>query len=188
MARMFSDIGSFVRFVETVAIAAGDDGKEQALETMAKAIKAKARGVLGTYEYPEWPQLADATQEERARLGYPANEPLLRDGTLRESIDYTIIKPGELAEVGSNLDIAVFQELGTERIPARSFLALTGAKYGEAAAEAAGAIVAAAIADKRVLGGELRELFHILHKLGHELKEDAKELLDSADEKDEQQK
>jgi hypothetical protein len=79
---MFNSIGEFTRFATTVAIAAGDDGRKEALEVLAKVIKAKARSVISTCEYPEWPQLADATQAEREREGYPANEPLLREGTL----------------------------------------------------------------------------------------------------------
>jgi hypothetical protein len=151
-------------------------GFAQYLLHVAKAITAKSKAVLGSYEYG-WPPLQPETVARKAT----GDSPLLETGEMRDSIGYTIIEPGKRAEVGSNSDIAVYQELGTETIPARSFLAQTGARHGKAAAELAGAIVAASIADKRVLGGELRELFHVLDKLGHSLKEDAKELLDEAD-------
>jgi hypothetical protein len=182
--RMFANIGEFTRFISAVAIAAGDDGKKEALEVMAKAITAKAKSVLGTHEYSEWPPLQPETIARKAT----GDSPLLETGEMRDSIGYKIIRPGELAEVGSDSDVAVYMELGTQTVPARSFLALTGAKHGEAAAELAGGIVAAAIADRRVLGGELRELLHILHKLGHELKEDAKELLDESDKEEGEKK
>jgi hypothetical protein len=175
MAQMFT-LGSFARFLVDEVIVNADTGRKEALEVMAKAIKSKARGVLGTHEYG-WPPLEPETIARKAT----GDSPLLETGEMRDSIDYTIIEPGKRAEVGSNSDIAVFMELGTERVPARSFLAQTGARHGKAAAELAGAIVAAAIADRRVLGGELRELFHVLHKFGHSLREDAKELLDEAD-------
>jgi hypothetical protein len=51
MARFFNSIGEFTRFISAVAVAAGDDGKKEALEIMARAIRNKARSVLGTYEY-----------------------------------------------------------------------------------------------------------------------------------------
>jgi phage gpG-like protein len=184
--RTFTSIGGFTNFLTGELLVNADAGRKEALEALARIIAAECRRVIGTYELG-WEQLAEATQEERARLGYPPNEPLLREGTLRDSIGHEIVEPGKLAIVGSTSDIAVYQELGTSTIPARSFLAATAAQKGEAAAKIAGAIIAAAIADRRVLGGELRELFHILHRLGHRLEEDARELLDNAD-KDEGKK
>jgi hypothetical protein len=176
MAPQIFTLGGFARFVTTELIVNADAGRKEALEIMAKAIKAKAKSVLGTHEY-NWPPLEPETIARKAT----GDSPLLETGEMRDSIGYTIIEPGKRAEVGSDMDIAVYQELGTETIPARSFLAQTGARHGKAAAELAGAIVAASIADKRVLGGELRELFHVLDKLGHSLKEDAKELLKDSD-------
>jgi hypothetical protein len=76
---------------------------------------------MGTYDY-DWPQLAESTQRERERLGFAANEPLLRTGDLRESIEYTVLPREAAVEIGSNDKIAVYQELGTSRIPPRSFL------------------------------------------------------------------
>jgi hypothetical protein len=52
---------------------------------------------------------------ERVRNGFAANEPLPRTGQLRDSIEWTA--QGNEGFVGSNLDIAVYQELGTSRIP-----------------------------------------------------------------------
>ena len=80
---------------------------------------------LGSYHgavgpFPRWQQLAPATQEERARLGYAPNDPLYRDGTLARSIEFTI--QGSTGHIGSDLDIAVYQEVGTGRIPPRPFL------------------------------------------------------------------
>src|ERR1700733_4246166 len=95
--------------------------REVALETACKMIVAEAKSAIGTYTF-EWPQLAESTQAERAREGYPANEPLLRTGEMRDSISYTIDKPGEEATVGSTSEIALWQELGTGKIPPRPFL------------------------------------------------------------------
>lgn len=80
---------------------------------------------LGEYQaavgpFPKWQQLAAETQAERARLGYAPNDPLLRDGILARSIQITI--KGDTGYVGSDDPVAVYQELGTARIPARPFL------------------------------------------------------------------
>jgi phage gpG-like protein len=179
--RSFTSIGSFVNFLTAEVAVSADTGRKAALEALAKIIAAECKRVIGTYELG-WPQLAEATQAERERLGYSANEPLLREGTLRDSIGYEIVKPGELAIVGSTSEIAVYQELGTSTIPARSFLAATAAQKGEAAAKIAGGIVAAAIASGRLFRGELRELFEIMHKLGHNIKEDFEHLVEEGDE------
>ena len=60
------------------------------------------------------------TKADRASQGYPEDEPLLRSGEMRDSIEHTVGK--EEAQIGSNNDKAVWQELGTEHIPPRSFL------------------------------------------------------------------
>ena len=48
------------------------------------------------------------------------DDPLLRTGEFRDSIEHTV--QDSVAQVGSNNDVAVYQELGTNRIPPRSFL------------------------------------------------------------------
>ena len=80
---------------------------------------------IGEYQaavgpFPKWQQLAAETQAERARLGYAPNDPLLREGDLARSIEFTI--KGNTGYVGSNDPVAEYQELGTARIPARPFL------------------------------------------------------------------
>src|SRR6185437_3640821 len=90
-----------------------------ALEKAAKLVEKEAKNVLGSYEYG-WPQLAPSTQKERERQGFAPNEPLLRTGEMRDSIQHSA--DHHEARVGSNSDIAVYQELGTSKIPPRSFL------------------------------------------------------------------
>jgi hypothetical protein len=112
---------SFAAFATGLAVEI-DKAQRHAIEKAAVMIETEAKRVIGQYaDGYDWPQLADATQEERARLGFPPNEPLLRTGEMRDSIEHTIISSRE-AEVGSDSDIAVYQELGTSKIPPRSFL------------------------------------------------------------------
>lgn len=104
------------------------------LELGLKAIEHKALGhvleilekdmqtQIGEYQdqvgpYPEWAPLADSTEAEKARLGYPANAPLLREGDLQES--FTHEQDGDEGIVGSTDPIMEFHEFGTIKMPPR---------------------------------------------------------------------
>jgi len=103
--------------------------EERGLEKAAKIIETEAKRVIGTYDYG-WTPLAASTVAQKAN----GDTPLLETGAMRESIEHTV--HGRKAEVGSNSDIAVYQELGTARIPARSFLAGASVHKGKEAAHA----------------------------------------------------
>ena len=97
------------------------------MQRACEAVQKRAQHYIGSYHgaagpFAAWEKLAPSTVEDRVRHGYAPDQPLLREGTLRASIEYTI--KGNQGWVGSNLDIAVFQELGTSRIPPRPFLEL----------------------------------------------------------------
>ena len=98
----------------------------KALDHAAKLVEAEAKREIGDYQpdkgpFAAWAELADSTQKDRAAKGFPENEPLLRTGALRDTIEHTV-KSHHEAEVGSDSLIAVYQELGTNHIPPRSFL------------------------------------------------------------------
>jgi phage gpG-like protein len=114
----FTSLGAFAAHM-TGMIAHVEHAKHAALEEAAKIVEKGAKENIGTYNLG-WPQLAEATQKERVARGFSANDPLLRKGDLRDSIGHTV--GHDEAHVGSNLDVAVWQELGTKRIPPRSFL------------------------------------------------------------------
>src|SRR6266480_157414 len=75
----------------------------------------EAKRVIGE-GYDFWPALKPETLARKMM-----NTPLLESGALRGSIEWN--SSGNEGYVGSNSDIAGFQELGTSRIPPRSFLA-----------------------------------------------------------------
>jgi phage gpG-like protein len=147
--------------------------KKTAIHVMAQMIAEEAKRVLGSYDY-DWPQLAPATQADRVQAGFAANEPLLRTGELRDSIEYKVTSD-HTAEVGSNLDVAVFQELGTIHIPPRSFLAAAAAHKGEDAAKVAGKIIANAIREAGHIFNAEAEIWRIAidaaKELGHTIRE-----------------
>lgn len=98
------------------------------LERAAKVVEKQAKAYIGTYDArPVWPELAERTKSERSRLGFSDNEPLLRTGELRDSIEHTVSHmPGLVgdleAQIGSNNQKAVWHELGTSKAPPRPFL------------------------------------------------------------------
>ena len=95
----------------------------------AKILLTKTRSMFGHYHrgagpFQGWPQLEDATKEERVRQGYTENEPLLRSGDLMRS--YEMEHEGLTAGVGSAEEKALGQEIGVpgHNVPARSTLGL----------------------------------------------------------------
>lgn len=104
-----------------------------ALEKAARIVEAEAKSEIGHRQgqagpFKAWEPLAETTihgykgHPGKADLGHspPDYDPLLRDGGMRDSIQHVV--RGNEAHVGSNDDKAVWQELGTTDIPARSFL------------------------------------------------------------------
>ncbi|WOJ89848.1 hypothetical protein RZS28_00595 [Methylocapsa polymorpha] len=120
--------------------------KLAAMERACTVLEESAKGAIGTYEFG-WPQLAESTQEDRARLGYPPNEPLLRTGELRDSIKHEVASGNE-GYVGTNSPIAKYQEFGTIKIPPRPFLGGALAAKGEEVAECFGGALKATIESK----------------------------------------
>jgi hypothetical protein len=99
---------------------------ERAIVRICKILTKESKSAIGNYRPGySWPQLAQSTQAERARLGYAPNEPLLRTGELRDSIGWEAPFKEMGMSVGfvfSTSEIAVYHELGTSKIPPRSFL------------------------------------------------------------------
>lgn len=98
---------------------------KRALEQCAVLVERTAKQEIGTYQdavgpFPAWPQLANSTQEERARLGFTPDDPLLRRGDLRDSIEHETEQFRTV--IGSKSEIAAYQEFGTSRIPPRPFI------------------------------------------------------------------
>ena len=88
----------------------------QQLEEAAQIIETEAKRVIGTYEYG-WEPLKPETIARKA-----ADTPLYETGEMRDSIEHYVDPDRLKAEVGSNNPKALWHELGTVTIPARSFL------------------------------------------------------------------
>lgn len=132
--------------------------EHHALEKAAKVVKKRAKAKLGEYQeaagpFVGWAELAESTKADRVAQGFPEDEPLLRTGAMRDSIEHTVAD-GE-AQVGSNSDIAVYQELGTERTPPRSFLGGAAAESVDTIIGIVGDLAVTALVGKGVHGGKM---------------------------------
>lgn len=98
---------------------------KEGLSVVAQRIEDTARAEIGHYQdaigpFPEWDPLAQSTEEDKARLGYPLDAPLLRTGETRDSFSHQV--DGLEAVIGSTDEKLVFHELGTSKIPPRPVL------------------------------------------------------------------
>jgi hypothetical protein len=97
----------------------------EGLEKASELVQEKAKEQLGVYQsaagpFGSWSELADATKEDRVRLGYTPNDPGRRTGEMADSIKHVV---GENeARIGSDDDEMLWFELGTVKQPPRSTL------------------------------------------------------------------
>jgi hypothetical protein len=94
------------------------------LEAEMIMVAAMARQDYIGHERKEWPPLARSTVDYKRQHGYTgkvsATDPLLRTGLMRDSVEGGA--EGLTGVVGSNDPVAVYQELGTSKIPPRPFI------------------------------------------------------------------
>ena len=146
------------------------------LQELGPAIVAKACEMVCTEAkrvigegYDFWPALKPETLARKMMA-----TPLLETGELRASIEWQ--SHGLEGTVGSNNDKAVWQELGTSRIPPRSFLMGAAQHMEDKIHKMAGRAVMAVLAGRGLHGSEMAELIHLLKHVAHEVKETAKEI------------
>lgn len=124
MKREFGSFGEFaghlleLQVTEALAL-------HKALDAVGGLIESTAKSEIGFYQgavggFAAWEQLADSTEQEKVRLGFEPEAPLLRTGELGESIGHEV----DALEVvtGSVSDVMVYQEIGTPTIPPRAVL------------------------------------------------------------------
>jgi len=111
-------------------IAAQEAETHHALEGAAVIVETEAKAELGHYQsdagpFVSWAELADRTKADRLAKGFTENDPGLRTGEMRDSIQHVV--HGDVAYIGSDDDHMVWFELGTEKQPPRH--ALGGAAF-----------------------------------------------------------
>jgi hypothetical protein len=122
---------------------------ETMLLRAGKVIQKDAKRRIGQYQpetgpFPEWADLASSTEDEKNRLGYPLEAPLLREGTLRDSIEVEAYP--HVVVIGTKMDVGAYQEFGTEKIPPRPYLGPAAYSKAPKVASAIGAFVASGLA------------------------------------------
>lgn len=100
-------------------------GLEAGFRGIVKEIEETAKEEIGVYQpaygpFDAWAPLAESTKSDRVRQGYSEDEPLLRSGELRDSIESEVV--GLAAIVGTKSEIGLWQEVGTASIPPRPFI------------------------------------------------------------------
>ena len=98
---------------------------ELGFHAIVKEIEETAKEEIGVYQpaygpFDAWAPLAASTKADRVRSGYTEDDPLLRSGVLRDSIESEVV--GLAAIVGTKKQIGLWQEVGTARIPPRPFI------------------------------------------------------------------
>ncbi len=94
----------------------------QGLEVATAILQKEAKAEFGHYQAAEgpfasWAPLTDETMAEREHLGFTPNDPLLRTGDLRNSIQRETSDWEGV--VGSTSEIMPYHEFGTTKIPPR---------------------------------------------------------------------
>jgi phage gpG-like protein len=134
--------------------------KRAALEEACALVEERAKGLLG-HPNASWAPLKPETIAQKGGLDMP----LLNQGTMRDSIEHTVIDSNH-GEVGSNSEIAVIQSLGSSRgIPPRPFLSLAGHLEGPAVAKVVAKTVGAAISGG-LAGSRVHDFFRVAHIAG----------------------
>lgn len=118
MERSFKNFGALASHFEKAVDNIHRNGPI-ALEQIGRRVEVLAKSKLGEYQ-PGWVGLADSTLADKVLGGWPIPSPLLRTGEMRETIHHTVYE--KAAVIGSDSQIAVWQEMGTSKMPARSFL------------------------------------------------------------------
>ena len=126
---VFASPGAFAIFLQQALTHASVAAHEGVIKG-GEIIRDEAKAEIGHYQgeaapFKAWDALAERTKKDRVRKGFSEDEPLLRTGGLRDSIE--VVAEGAEASVGSALKVALYQEMGTEKdgsphIPPRSFL------------------------------------------------------------------
>jgi phage gpG-like protein len=166
------DLASFAAHLHTV----DRDMEELGPAIVAKAcamVCAEAKRVIGE-GYADWPALQPETLARKIGPG-----PLLETGELRASIGWW--SENLEGQVGSNNDKAVWHELGTSRIPPRSFLAGAAQHQEDNIHKMAARAVMAVLGGGGLHSSEMAELLHVLRHVAHDLKETAKDLLEPSE-------
>lgn len=152
-------VAGFLEKLTEVTVAVREAG-HSGLEAAAQLVEATAKDNLGTYQpaagpFAAWGELADSTKDQRVKQGYTENDPGLRNGDMRDSVEHTVIMDGfdGEAHIGSDQEKMVYFELGTSKQPPRSDLGSALVQKTDEVREILGGIIFGALIGKDVHQG-----------------------------------
>jgi len=129
--KSFNDFNLFLKRKPMYSVTEENTLIGEALTETAKFLQKKAKEKFGVYQ-SGWDELAKATKEDRLRKGYTENDPLLRSGHLRDTVEMNVSERS--ASIGSDDPVMIYQEKGTARgIPPRPVFLITFYEDGEEA-------------------------------------------------------
>lgn len=101
------------------------EAQHKGLVRIGEAIERTAKADIGHYQtatgpFPEWPELADSTKEDRIKQGYSENDPLERSGDFKETFDHETSALETV--IGTPDERGPWFEFGTSKMPARPVL------------------------------------------------------------------
>ncbi len=123
--REFESLGDFALHLGTLE-AGMRHRLRKGLERALVIVESDAKGQIGHYQaeagrFPAWAPLAPSTEAEKARIGAPADAPLLRTGGMRDSFSHELESDTE-GVVGSTDPTLIYHEFGTSKMPPRPVL------------------------------------------------------------------
>lgn len=97
----------------------------EGLDKVAEHIVQTAKDEIGFYQpavgpFQDWAELAESTEADKARKGFPSEAPLLRTGEFRDTWEHET--QGFEAVIGSKDKRALWFEFGTVNMPPRPVL------------------------------------------------------------------
>lgn len=134
---------SFDAFASHLAIVSGATkiALHEGVKKSVELIQATAKAEIGVYQdgfgttqgdigaFPAWAQLAESTERQKEIMGYPLDSPLLATGEFRDSIVKEAV--GLKGVVASDDELAMWHEMGTDRMPPRPVFGPAGARCEE---------------------------------------------------------
>ena len=128
----FAQFAAHIRHIERTAPQVEHHAMDEASKHFLDAVHA----IPGVYQ-AGWAELEEATQADRVRRGYSANDPLLRSGGLRDSYQRRVLD-NRHAIVGSDDPRAPWFENGTRHMPPRPVIGAADAQHGKRIADGIG--------------------------------------------------
>ena len=134
------------------------EADKKSLERATKLLQKKVKEKYGEYQpgagpFMAWAELAESTKQDRERQGYSEDEPLLRKGDVRDSVE-RLVKDRE-GFVGSDSQIAEWEELGTKNMPPRSTMGSAGVENAEKIRDICGQETVIALVGANVFQGRI---------------------------------